>query len=368
METIKRLLRPFYGPVMYVIRDIIKQRHIKQDVVRVMRELSSADSVPRVFYLGITAHSNIGDMGQYYCIHNWITKNYPNYGLIEVEADTIVNEKYGFMKLLRKYYQDSDIIVFQSGYTTQDLGGVHDLMHRMVIDALPEARILMMPQTIYFQHEENRLRSAHIYNRGKLMLFLARDRVSYEEACKMMPDVNVKLFPDIVSTLIGKFDFANTQRHGVILCRRNDGEKFYSNEDLNKLINKINEFSHVVISDTTIKKDYHIIKKNLGSYIRNVIESFSKFEITITDRYHGTIFSLAAGTPVIIIKTTDHKVITGAEWFKGIYDNYVYVAEDLDDAFNIYMRLRSNSFDHKLPPYFEQKYYNGLKDLFETVD
>lgn len=366
-EMIKRMLRPFYGPVMSVIRNNRKLRFIKQDVVRVECELTCSDSMPRVLYLGITAHSNLGDMGQYYCIHNWITKNYPTHTLIEVEADTVVNEKYNFIELLRRYYRNQDIIVFQSGYTTQDLGGVHDLMHRMVIEALPEAHILMMPQTIYFQHEENRLRSARIYNRGKRMLFLARDKVSYEAACKMMPDVNVKLFPDIVSTLIGKFDFTNTVRKGVILCRRNDGEKFYSDEDLNQMVSRIDKFSPVVISDTTIKKDYHLIQKNLGSYIKNVIESFSKFEVTITDRYHGTIFSLAAGTPVIIVKTTDHKVITGADWFKGVYDNYVYVAENLDDAFNIYMRLRSVHFDHKLSPYFEQKYYNELKYLFETI-
>lgn len=366
-EMIKRMLRPFYGPVMSVIRNNRKLRFVKQDVVRVERELASSDSMPRVLYLGITAHSNLGDMGQYYCIHNWIMKNYPTHKLIEVEADTVVNEKYNFIELLRGYYRTQDIIVFQSGYTTQDLGGVHDLMHRMVIEALPDAHILMMPQTIYFQHEENRLRSARIYNKGRQMLFLARDRVSYEAACKMMPDVKVKLFPDIVSTLIGKFDFTNAQRNGVILCRRSDGEKFYSDGELNQLVDRINAISHVIISDTTIKKDYRIIQKNLEKYIENVIESFSKFEVTITDRYHGTIFSLAAGTPVIIIKTTDHKVITGADWFKGVYDDYVYVAEDLDDAFNIYMKLRTRHIDYRLLPYFNQEYYSKLKDIFSKM-
>lgn len=51
----------------------------------------------------------------------------------------------------------------------------------------------------------------------------------------------------------------------------------------------------------------------------------SHYKVVITDRYHGTIFSLIANTPVIIIKSTDHKVTTGADWFKGIYDDYVYV-------------------------------------------
>ena len=50
-------------------------------------------------------------------------------------------------------------------------------------------------------------------------------------------------------------------------------------------------------------------------------------------------FVLVNTTPVIIIKSTDHKVTTGADWFKGIYDEYVYLAEDLDDAYEIAKRL-----------------------------
>ncbi len=58
-------------------------------------------------------------------------------------------------------------------------------------------------------------------------------------------------------------------------------------------------------------------------------------KLIITDRYHGTILSLVAGTPVIVIKTTDHKVTTGAEWFRGVYDDYVYLAESLQQAYDI---------------------------------
>lgn len=45
-EMIKQMLRPFYGPVMSVIRNNRKLRFIKQDVVCVERELTSSDSMP----------------------------------------------------------------------------------------------------------------------------------------------------------------------------------------------------------------------------------------------------------------------------------------------------------------------------------
>ena len=89
--------------------------------------------------------------------------------------------------------------------------------------------------------------------------------------------------------------------------------------------------------------------------------------MVITDRYHGTIFSLVAGTPVIIIKTTDHKVVTGAEWFRGVYDDYVYLAETLDEAYELAKKLLSASLTNRLLPYFEKNYYDKLPAILEKT-
>lgn len=320
----------------------------------------------RVFYLGITNHSNLGDMAQHYCILNWIKTNYPTYQLVKFESDTVVDDRFGFIEKLKKVYRPSDIILFQSGYCTQDLGGNHEYMHRLIIDNMPEAKILMMPQTIYFQHEENRSRTSESYNRAKHMLFLARDFVSFKDAQSMFPAIQVKAFPDIVTTLIGTMSF-NKKRNGVCICCRNDGEKLYTDQQIEGLANKVRATASVVITDTTIKESYKKIRHNLKYYIEREISNYAQFEVMITDRYHGTIFSLAAGTPVIILKTTDHKVTTGADWFKGVYDDYVYVAESLDDAFDIYQRISKKPCNHKLPSYFLDNYYNKLKAYFEEA-
>ena len=366
-ESIKKIVRPIYSPFTKSFRIIRKIQRIKNEVNKVRMEIKACPATQsKIFYLGITAHTNLGDMAQYYCIHNWLLKNYPDHKLIEVEADTVVRERYGFLDLLKKEYNPSDMIVFQSGYTTQDLGGVHDLMHRVVIESIPEAHILMMPQTIFFKHNENKLRSSRIYNQAHNMLFHARERVSFEMAKEMMPDVDVRLFPDIVTSLIGTKQY-NHNRKGISLCRRNDGEKYYSEEELSCLIKKFEVSTPVSVSDTTIKVSLNKLRSNPQKYIESQIEYFSKFEVVVTDRYHGTILALAAGTPVVIIKTNDHKVTTGADWFKGIYDGYVYVANDLDDAFDIVSSIRKSKINNTLNPYFATNYYDNLKKIFEEV-
>ena len=67
------------------------------------------------------------------------------------------------------------------------------------------------------------------------------------------------------------------------------------------------------------------------------------------------------------IKTTDHKVTTGADWFKGVYDDYVYVAESLEDAYSKAIEIMGKELNHELNPYFKTTYYNKLKELFKSV-
>jgi len=339
---------------------------LKKEASRLDQLNKRTDAPARVFYLGITAHSNLGDMAQHYCITKWIKENFHDNELLMFESNTVVEEKSGFLKKLKAVYRPQDIIVFQSGYTTQDMGGNHEYMHRLIVDNMPYANILMMPQTIFFQKEDNKRICAESLDKAQHMLFLARDLVSYEMAKTMFPHQPVKAFPDIVTTLIGALHF-NNDRSGVCMCCRNDGEKYYSDEDLQSLSNKIEQTTSVTRTDTTIKESYKEIRKHKQQFIEGEIEKFSHYKVVVTDRYHGTIFSLAAGTPVVIIKTTDHKVTTGADWFKGIYDDYVCVAENLDDAYTKIMYYYSHEPNHDMKPYFKQNYYDKLKEYFTEV-
>lgn len=353
-----------YRPIKNYIKNTRYDNAMKKAADR-LDSLTPAEN--RVFYLGITAHSNLGDLGQHYCIKKWIGENYPDYSLEMFEADPVVYEKYNFIERLAKIYRPQDVILFQSGYCTQDLGGLHNLMHEMIVETMPEARILMLPQTVYFEHEENQKHTGEILNKAKNMLFLARDFVSFETAKKMMPNIRVEAFPDIVTTLIGTMEFTN-ERNGVCLCTRNDGEKLYSDEELSALASKLeNDGIKVFRKDTQSKASIGQIRANLQGHIEAEIESYSHYKVTITDRYHGTIYSLCAGTPVIIIKTTDHKVTTGADWFKGVYDDYVYVANDLEEAYQMAKQIMPRALTHKIAPYFKENYYNKLKDSFNAV-
>ena len=317
----------------------------------------------RIYYLGAPIHANLGDQAQGVCTRAWLAKHFCEYDIIEIRTNSIVNTRYSILDTLRLSYQVGDLIVFQSGYATTDLGGYADDMHCAVMQALPKAKMLMLPQTVFFESEERKQRTSQIYNSTENMLFLARDRVSYEMAKKMFPDRQVLLYPDIVTTLIGSKTYT-AKREGILFCCRDDSEKYYSDKEFKVLMDKCATIAPVSCTDTTKYSDEKEIVHNPEAFIWKEIETYSRYKAVITDRYHGTIFSLIAGTPVIIVKSTDHKVVTGADWFKGVYDDYVYLADSLDDAYEIAQKVYKTELTHKLEPYFEERYYNCLPGIF----
>lgn len=355
---IKKILRPPYRMIV----DFFHDCHIRRQT-KTLAKLQSGKK--RIFYLGVTMHSNLGDLAQYHCIGKWLRANYPEHEIVELEAETVVSRRFGFMDLFRKALKPDDLIFFQSGYTTQDLGGLHDEMHRLIATEFPEQPMVMMPQTVFFVHEENRRRTALACNRARKMLFLARDRISFEQARAMFPDLAVHLYPDIVTSLIGKYHF-DSPREKVLFCCRNDGEKKYSDEEIANLRKKLAAFVETELSDTTVPVRATELRKHLQHYLEEIFRRYSRYRAIVTDRYHGTIFSLIAETPVLILKTTDHKVITGAEWFRGVYDDRVYTAETLDDVEPILRKILQNPPQGKTDDYFERNYYRKLKALIES--
>ena len=317
----------------------------------------------RIYYLGSPLHANLGDLAQGVCTRRWLGQYFGEYEIIEIKTNCIVNTRFSILETLKECYQNGDLIIFQSGYATTDLGGYADDMHCAVMQALPKAKMLMLPQTVFFESEERKQRTSQIYNSTENMLFLARDRVSYEMAKEMFPDRRVLLYPDIVTTLIGSKTYT-AKREGILFCCRDDSEKFYSDKEFKTLIDKCATIAPVNRTDTTKYSNEKEIICNPEAFIWKEIEMYSRYKAVITDRYHGTIFSLIAGTPVIIVKSTDHKVVTGADWFKGVYDDYVYVANSLEDAYEIVQRIYPKELSHKLEPYFEEHYYNRLPDVF----
>lgn len=340
--------------------NIIKKKIVKENYSR----LNNIHNKNNIYYFGIPAHPNIGDMAQTYCTKKWINKNYPNMYINEFNTCALLNKR--FLKELKKYINEDDLIFMQSGYCSHQ-GHADHKMHKLIISLFYKNKIIVLPQTVNITSTKEWYNTKKVFEKNEKVIFMTRDDVSYNETKKHL-NITLMNYPDIVTTLIGTRNI-NYKKKGILLCVRNDGEKYYKSSEYNELIRKLETLNiNVDITDTTISNmDRHEFYTKFETILNNTIENFSKYKVIITDRYHGTIISSIANTQVIVLKTNDHKVSSGVDWFiKNDYKN-IRLAKNINEAYLIAEKLYNDDSICYNPNTFETKYYDCLKQNIDNI-
>lgn len=317
-----------------------------------------------IFLFGSPGHGNMGDQAQTYCIQKWLEKNYPRYGL---KIYTLCQSTEKTFSLLRRFIRKNDMLICHSGYHITDLYDER-LPYMELAKRFKDHRIIVFPQTVFFNDKSKLQENAEVFNNHGNLLLMCRDEVSYKAAQQYFTSCKLLLMPDIVTSLIGTYDYTKI-RKGVLFCIRNDKEAFYPKKDLDSLKERF-EASNIMthVTDTTLQLDTHYIIQNREKRLLELFEEYSRYQVVITDRYHGTIFSLIACTPVVVIGSTDHKLSSGVKWFPEEFSEYVSFANSLDEAYlkatDVIARQKSVP---ALPSYFKVNYYDRLKQRIEEV-
>jgi exopolysaccharide biosynthesis predicted pyruvyltransferase EpsI len=306
-------------------------------------------------------HSNLGDQAQTYCILNWFAEYFPGYSVICAPKRITPPLT---LELIRQRIKQHDLVFIHSGYLIFDphpeLSYICD-----VVSLFHDKQVVILPQTVNLIEEGIKSKVVNTFNNHPDLVLLCRDDISLDNAQGLFPKAKLILWPDFVTSLIGTRSY-NSKRRGILFCLRNDGEKFYSDEDLNKLKSS---FSNVKIttSDTTILKSPYAWKFRRAKLINEVLESFSKYQLVITDRYHGTIFSQIASTPVIVLSSSDHKLSSGVKWFpKQYFEQNVFFAKNLDEAYQIGLKILERKGEIiENSTYFKEEYFSKLKSILK---
>ena len=200
---------------------------------------------------------------------------------------------------------------------------------------------------------------------------MCRDKDSFDIAQSKFEGCNLLLIPDFVTMLIGnnssmlkeKFEI-NNEKNSICIAMRthNQAESFYSPDDILELAGELG--NGVDFNTTQIDEYSQVVREYRGEYIKEKISELSKYRIVITDLYHGTILSVIAGANVIVLKSTDHKITSGIEWFKeaNLFEKQVFYCENIKDIPKIIERINLN-VESKNNPYFYNEYFSRLKDL-----
>lgn len=328
----------------------------------------------KVFILCQPTHANLGDQAQLMCTDKWIQSAYPNSKIIHLgyfkrtlnlnnSLKEFLNE-FSFritLYTLKYKVRKQDLFIGHSGYFMVD----HHNGWKMFTDIMkyfPNNKLIIFPQTVNFYTPFIKHYISNCFSNNKNTLLLCRDETSYKNAQELFPNTPLLLYPDIVTSLIGTYE-STKEKEGVLFCMRDDIEAFYTSEQISELINRFGDIRKEKI-DTTL---HNIIPEEMDKkreeIIYQMIKKISSFKVVITDRYHGTIFSAIASTPVIVINSADHKLSSGVNWFpKNEFKETVQFAENLNEAYEKALSILNSNKQYNNPPYFKIKYWDNLKE------
>ncbi len=329
----------------------------------------------KVYIVCHPVHPNLGDQAQLMCTDLWLKENFPQHKIIHLGYFT-TTLNYGPFKwllintlssliticIMKIKSRPNDIFIGHSGYFFVD----HHNGYKAFMDIIryfPKHRMIIFPQTINFYTPYIKRYIYKFFKKASNVTLLCRDEVSYNKAKDLFPQIKLLLYPDIVTSLIGTRTYSN-KREGILFCMRDDIEAYYKPEEINNLMNKFEGIRKEKI-DTTL---HNITRKemdsNRESIINKMIEKIASYKVVITDRYHGTIFSAIASTPVIVISSADHKLSSGVKWFPNkIFKDAVQYAKDLEEAYyKAVIILQQKDREYNNPTYFKNEYWNTLKE------
>ena len=160
-----------------------------KDKIKELRNVINNRLIPFIdndyIYLDLPYHSNLGDtliwegtlrfleQLPYKCVYS---TNIDYYSKPVISKDTI--------------------IILHGGGNWGDLWPAHHQFRKKVIEDFPENRVIVFPQSVYYQEQKNLLEDASFYNAHPNVIICLRDYKSYEILNKHFPN-KLLLVPDM---------------------------------------------------------------------------------------------------------------------------------------------------------------------------
>lgn len=326
--------------------------------LRFQRNLMQAEQSGRtkLFLLGTPEHSNIGDAAITLGERAFLHKYFPGYSIVELSTYDF-ESWYG---KIANMIEADDLIFLQGGGNLGNRFLPEERVRRRVIGDFPNNKIIIMPQTIYFDDNEAGWQeltlSRKVYNRHKHLTIFTRGLQS-----KAFAENNfstAKVINSLDMALMLDYGF-NLPRKGALLCLRDlDDESGLDAASYGEVVNTVeNCFAEYVRTNNLYNGDVeaNILRDMRQEVVTAELMKFAASRVVVTDRLHGLIFAIITHTPCVVISAFNQKIAEFCEFFadsNGVFfidKNIDMLSESIEKALQVgdvdYPILRSGFFD-----------------------
>ncbi len=294
-----------------------------------------------IVFLATPIHGNLGDQAIVYAEKKLISDFYKGKTTVEIPNGCYL----AYPGIINRFIHKEDIIIIDGGGNMGTLWKHEDDKIRLIIETYKENKILVFPQTCYYDDCDNakRIETNRIaYENAEDLTVMLRDKASFELFNKLFPNTKTLFVPDIVLSL--QPDMPKKERKGILLCLREDCEKTVDLQAKSNLLTCLGEFSNF---STLVP--YNVNEKNRLSELYKKWDQLSGAELLICDRLHAMIFALITKTPCIALDNVSKKVSGTYSWIQN--SPYIRMVNSVDEIPGVMaeMNTHTNNNDFKYP-------------------
>lgn len=299
-------------------KNILKSQEVLAELIHKLQ-----NNKKKIVMINTPDHDNLGDHAIAYAEQCWI-KDHTDYQYVDITG----NMYRQYSVVIRRFISEEDIIALSGGGY---IGSVWDyeekLVEKIVLD-YPNNRILIFPQSVFFENNEMGIKkmekAKYIFQNHSNLCLMVREERSLDFVRKKLSGVYSDLYPDMTFYLYEKFSELAQKKASTkhaALCLKTDIESVVNEndrEEFQKILEK--NFSFVSLISTLSEEIFE--KEDRFYYIRKKVYEFSKYDLIVTDRLHGMLFSVLARTDCILLPSKTYKnegVYAMIKDYRGVY-------------------------------------------------
>ncbi|KJY75099.1 polysaccharide pyruvyl transferase family protein [Vibrio nigripulchritudo] len=249
----------------------------------------------------------------------------------------------------RLFYRDiseDTVLILHGGGNFGDLYPHHQSLRERVIEAFPNNKVLIMPQSVHYQDPSQLTQKVPLFQSHNNLYMFVRDEHSFDVMSEAFDEAHLKLLPDMAFAMSDRWKGIVRTSEGTLSLRRRDIEATDTGEDGDRfdwddLFKPFDERCYNIARRLARYENKLHLNLGLDAFwkwysnhlIKRAVERFTSYSVVDTDRLHGMILSLLVGNDVVMRDNSYGKLRRYATCWLGLKLDETY-AEDAKKAAN----------------------------------
>lgn len=291
----------------------------------------------RAFVFLSADYGNIGDIAISAAQRQYLKAVLSDYAVVNIP----ISQTRLVIQSIQNQINPGDLVTIIGG---GNMGGIYsdiEALRQLVIRSFPHHRIVCFPQTLDWDASTASERALQgivkVYAQHSNMHVFARESISHHKLTELFrayANVTVGLVPDIVMSAtaarLGTKEYSALG--GILRCLRDDKERALSVAQYAQLDAALNRTGLIIEKTDTHAGGSQLSEVQCAALLADKLSQFRAAKLVVTDRLHGMILCLLAGTPCLVLPNSNHKIRqTWLDWLRD-HPRLIFVEpEQFDD-------------------------------------